>query len=292
MSWQLINRYNINENKWNELVSLSRSRHITGLSWYLDIVSPQWYGLVWDDYQIIFPFAKKTKLFFPYFLQPPMITYFRPFSLIDINGEIFQSLISVIKKKVIFADFYIDDLGFKSKYISDCRINYLLRLEDIEDLRSMMSEHHLRKIKKMEKNEPCLIQLTNVPTNFLNDFLCNSPYMLNETELRNIIIKLGKNIEQYQLGGWWGLKIKDTIMAIALISIYHDILVFHSFTANDKGRKSGATHYLIYKIIENFKKSNGKIIDFDGGNEEKMAFFYQGFGGKPYKYLELKIKKW
>ena len=30
MSWQLINRYNINENKWNEVVSLSRSRHITG----------------------------------------------------------------------------------------------------------------------------------------------------------------------------------------------------------------------------------------------------------------------
>ena len=71
MSWQLINRYNINENKWNEVVSLSRSRHITGLSWYLDIVSPQWYGLVWDDYQIIFPFAKKTKLFFPYFCNLP-----------------------------------------------------------------------------------------------------------------------------------------------------------------------------------------------------------------------------
>ena len=35
--------------------------------------------------------------------------------------------------------------------------------------------------------------------------------------------------------------------------------------------------FLIYQIIKQAQNNGINIIDFDGGNNDKMAFFYQGF---------------
>lgn len=291
MTWQLIKRANIDENKWNNTVDNSANHHISGLSWYLDIVAPNWHGLVWNDYEIVFPFTKKKKYFIPYFMQPPMITHLRLYSLISINKDIYLSLLETIKKNVFYADFYIEDIEFATDFKKFDRYNYILDLKDITDLHDVLSSHHLRKIKKFEKLNHQFIYLTNISEYFLDDYLCNSKYLIKLKNLRKIIIELGKCFENRQIGGWWAIKQNDDILSIALISEYQNKLVLHAFASNEIGKKQGAMHFLIYQMIKQAQNNGINIIDFDGGNNDKMAFFYQGFGGKPYKYVELIIKQ-
>ncbi|MDD3630502.1 MAG: hypothetical protein PHF55_05725 [Bacteroidales bacterium] len=291
MTWQLIKRANIDENKWNHTVDNSSNHHISGLSWYLDIVAPNWHGLVWNDYEIVFPFTKKKKYFIPYFMQPPMITHLRLYSLISINKDIFLSLLETIKKNVLYADFYLEDIEFANDFKKLDRYNYILDLNDITDLHDVLSSHHLRKIKKFEKLNYQFIHLTNISEYFLDDYLCNSKYLIKLKNIRKIIIELGKCFENRQSGGWWAIKQNDEILSIALISEYQNKLVLHAFASNEIGKKQGAMHFLIYQIIKQAQNNGINIIDFDGGNNYKMAFFYEGFGGKPYKYVELIIKQ-
>lgn len=72
--------------------------------------------------------------------------------------------------------------------------------------------------------------------------------------------------------------------------MYQNKLVLHAFASNEIG-KSKVPCILIYQIIKQAQNNGINIIDFDGGNNDKMAFFYQGFGGKPYNYVELIIKQ-
>jgi hypothetical protein len=291
MTWQVIKRANIDENKWNHTVDNSSNHHISGLSWYLDIVAPNWHGLVWNDYEIVFPFTKKKKYFIPYFMQPPMITHLRLYSLISINKDIYLSLLETIKKNVLYADFYIENVEFANDFNKLDRYNYILDFKDITDLHDVLSSHHLRKIKKFKKLNYQFIHLTNISEYFLDDYLCNSKYLIKLKNLRKIIIELGKCFENRQVGGWWAIKQNDDILAIALISKYQNKLVLHAFASNDIGKKQGVMHFLIYQIIKQAQNNGINIIDFDGGNNYKMAFFYEGFGGKPYKYVELIIKQ-
>ena len=115
--------------------------------------------------------------------------------------------------------------------------------------------------------------------------------MVSAQNIRKIIIALGKCLENKHIGGWWAIKQNDDILSIALTSEYQDTLVLHAFASNEIGKKQGAMHFLIYQIIKQAKNNNINLIDFDGGNDDKMAFFYEGFGGKPYKYREIIIKQ-
>lgn len=224
-------------------------------------------------------------------MQPPMITHLRLYSLISINKDIFLSLLETIKKNVLYADFYLEDIEFANDFKKLDRYNYILDLNDITDLHDVLSSHHLRKIKKFEKLNYQFIHLTNISEYFLDDYLCNSKYLIKLKNIRKIIIELGKCFENRKIGGWWAIKQNDDILSIALISMYQNKLVLHAFASNEIGKKQGAMHFLIYQIIKQAQNNGINIIDFDGGNNDKMAFFYQGFGGKPYNYVELIIKQ-
>ena len=292
MTWQLIKRNNIDIDKWNYTVDNSANHHISGLSWYLDVVSPNWYGLVWNDYEIVFPFSKKHQYCIPYFKKHKIKKQLKLYSLISINTDIYISLLETIKKNVLYADFYLENIEFTNDLIKQVRYNYILDLKDIKDLHDVLSSHHLRKIKKIEKLNYQFIHLSNISEYFLDNYLCNSKYLIKLQNIRKIIIALGKCFENKHIGGWWAIKQNDDILSIALTSEYQDTLVLHAFASNEIGKKQGAMHFLIYQIIKQAKNNNISLIDFDGGNNDKMAFFFFCFGGKPYKYVELIFKKY
>ena len=58
--FQYIKNNYINRNKWNECVSKSINSRVYGLSWYLDIVCKNWDGIVFGDYEAVFPVVFKN----------------------------------------------------------------------------------------------------------------------------------------------------------------------------------------------------------------------------------------
>ena len=62
----------INRIQWDDCVLNSVNSKVYALSWYLDIVSDEWNGLVYGDYELVFPIVIKKK----YFLIKLFIHYF------------------------------------------------------------------------------------------------------------------------------------------------------------------------------------------------------------------------
>jgi hypothetical protein len=47
----------INKEKWDKCISSSHNKIIYALSWYLDVVSPNWDGLIKGDYEAVMPIS-------------------------------------------------------------------------------------------------------------------------------------------------------------------------------------------------------------------------------------------
>ena len=60
----------IDKEKWDACINQSLNGRFYVLSWFLDIVSPGWEGLVEDDYVAVFPVPRKRKYGIPYLIQP------------------------------------------------------------------------------------------------------------------------------------------------------------------------------------------------------------------------------
>ena len=53
---------NIDKSRWDQCVSSSKSPLVYGYSWYLDLVSPEWCGIIMEDYSAVMPLPVKKKI--------------------------------------------------------------------------------------------------------------------------------------------------------------------------------------------------------------------------------------
>ena len=65
-----LKNHNIDKAKWDEVITQSDHPHVYLLSWYLDIISPGWEALIYEDYKYVVPLPVKTKWGIPYLIQP------------------------------------------------------------------------------------------------------------------------------------------------------------------------------------------------------------------------------
>ena len=71
MSIKYILREHIDEDKYNECITISKQSLIYGYSWYLDIVCDQWDALILDDYVAVMPIPWRKKYGITY-VYPPL----------------------------------------------------------------------------------------------------------------------------------------------------------------------------------------------------------------------------
>ena len=69
-----IKNSNIDREKWDKCIVSSCNPRIYAISWYLDIVCKNWDGLVFGDYEVVFPVVFKKRFFLkksyhPFFCQ-------------------------------------------------------------------------------------------------------------------------------------------------------------------------------------------------------------------------------
>ena len=61
----------IDKQKWDSAIENAENGLVYALSWYLDIVSPNWDALVVGDYEQVMPVTHKRKYGIKYLIQPP-----------------------------------------------------------------------------------------------------------------------------------------------------------------------------------------------------------------------------
>lgn len=289
----IIPSYQINKTKWNNCIEHAANGLIYGYSFYLDIVSKHWEGLVMNDYEAVMPLTWKSKYGISYLSQPIFTASLGVFGN-NLSAKIIKNFLDSIPGKFKYWDIYLNHgnlFPIKGFGLYE-RCNYVLDMNNsYENIIASFSQNHIRNIKKAErwgyyiqKNIPTarvielakaqLKKFASISDNEFKKFLKLSEYLFKQG-----------NAETY------GVYNAQKKLLSACVYFYSHSRAYFILTGNHPDSKTtGASHYLINGFI---KEHAGKklLLDFEGSMIKGVAQFYSKFGAKEEKYAAIKLNK-
>lgn len=282
----------IDKSRWDECIRHSFNGNIYAWSWYLDIVHPQWEALVENDYERVMPLTGNRKLGINYLFQPFFTQQLGVFSTSHLNEDIIQDFIDAIPQKYRLTEIRLNAYN-KVNYEIDCfKRHRNIELDLIYNYQSIYnnySSNTKKNLKKANKNILYINRELN-PELVIKLFRDNKGKDIKhwkDKEYQRLLTLIDTAIEK-ECCFVYGVddENNDTI-AGAVFMVSHDKITF-LFSGFDKNNKhKNAWTFLIDSVIREFSEMPF-IFDFEGSDNEGLARFYKGFGGKEVCYPEFR----
>lgn len=282
----------IDKTRWDDCIRHSFNGNIYAWSWYLDIVHPNWDALVENDYERVMPLTANKKLGINYLLQPFFTQQLGIFSISNLNEDIVQDFIDAIPEKYRLTEIRLNAYN-KVNY----NINYYKRHRNIEldliynyqTIYNNYSSNTKKNLKKANKNILYLNRDVN-PEVVINLFRSNKGKDVKhwkDKEYQRLLTLINTAIEKECCFVYGVSDENNGTIAAAVFMVSHDRITF-LFSGNDKNNKDkNAWTFLIDSVIKEFCDMP-LTFDFEGSDDEGLARFYKGFGGKEVFYPEIK----
>ena len=277
----------IDKAKWDAVIA--ECGNIYAFSWYLDIVHSGWEALVEDDYQAVMPLTGRKKFGVQYLYQPYFVQQLGVFSKSSLTEEKLKVFLQAIHQKYRFAEIRLNESNAISDGIEgfDYHRNVLLDLnQDYESVRANYHQNTKRNLAKSESNNLQLVD-TVIPNHVVALFTDNRGALLDKwgdaeyarlTALAQTAIKRG---DAFILGVTE--KGVGQLMCAAIFMKAKDRITFLFSGLTEEGKHRQAMTYLLDQVIQKF--ANQPItFDFEGSDDDNLARFYLGFGGREVKY--------
>lgn len=270
----LVKNQDIDKERWNNIVENSKFSDVYAFSWYLDIVCPNWEGLILNDYEAVFPLPIKKKFCFKYLVQPTLSQRYSIYSLREISKEeknlFFTEIVRYKRVRICITEQFSQKYTYRQNFILDLSPSY-------EDLHNNYSENTRRNIQKSQiENIQCTL-LTN-KSEALQKLLKideSNIYKPYQTQIEQLIQH--DSFEAYEIT-YVGECYAIAFFAKTKTKIYY---LFPASSA--KGKLHSAMFQLVDTVIQKHAGTN-LILDFEGSEIEGVKRFYEGFGSKSEKY--------
>lgn len=302
---RILNNYHINKAKWDACIENAINCNIYASSWYLNIVTHRWSGLIYGDYELVFPITYKQFLFFKKIYHPFFCQQLGPFSgdqKLLYNQDVVLQILSILNTKYrrfTFSINYNCAQLFKqtilSQKISICyldRINLELSLNNsYQNISSNYSTNHKRNLKEVYSDFKWDIE-SIFNSAYINDFLISyKEFIGSKAGLKKCHYSTMKYIIndafKKNIGYFIGLRgVNNKLLGAAFfISSYsnRDILLFNF---SSKMENINIMTVIIDKYIK-INSNKHKILDFEGSNIPSLKRFYTGFGAVEKNYIHI-----
>ena len=279
----------LDRKKWDECILNSNCGHIYGISWYLDLVSPKWTGLVEDDYKAVMPLPLRKKYGITYVYQPIFAQQLGIYSSYEITSSKLLEFIKHIPAFIKYVDVnlnYLNDIsGLDFQF--EKRINHELELnKPYTDLAQSFKKNTKRNIQRSRIN-------TNIHDGKVKDLIkLNREYPLQKRsnsfyEWMNCMVS---NVLKRGHGFVVGASVGGKTDASTFFIQYRKRIYYLIPVSGKEAKNMRSMFGIIDHIIEKFAGTD-QILDFEGSNIPGVARFYEGFGAIPVIYYNLKINR-
>jgi hypothetical protein len=282
MNIKHLNNNQIDKQKWDESIESASFSSIYALSWYLDIVSPNWNALMADDYAFVFPLTVKQKLkSINYIGIPNFCQQLGVFSKEQIDEKILAEFLEALPKSLIRKDIHLNHSnpliqGAKQKD------NYVLSSSDISTVRKTYSSQTKRNLKKAQNNQLSLVK--NVYFNALISLFKETKGKTIEKVDYSVLERLCVACSSRAMLHTYGVYALGELVSGAVFFEFNQRWYMVLLASAEKGKALLASTFLIDAVLEELA-SKGIVLDFEGSSIPSLARFYQGFGGvnEPYQ---------
>ena len=277
--------------KWDSTIENAKNGLVYALSWYLDIVSPNWDALVVGDYEIVMPLTFKTKYGIKYLYQPVFTQHLGIFSIEEITVKQVESFVNKIAENYKFVDIQLNSANpvLNNKFFE-------LRDTQIVDISKLYNEIFSNYSKSLKINLQKVFDSELIINSIGNssDFIKLMRKMFDTKKVDGICLNDYKNLEKIintsynkNLGQFYFGYLNEELCAAAFFLKWNNRTIL--FTAlNGKGREVGAMFGIIDRyILENAGRN--LILDFAGSNITGVKYRNLGFGAKNITYYAFKL---
>ena len=264
--------------RWDDIIRESNNHLTYALSWYLNIVSPDWEALVSSDYEFIMPLPVKTRYKIPYLVQPILTQQLGIFS----KNEISENTVKEFVKEIPYFSYELalNESNFYGKAL--IFPNFILDLcSDYKQIYSAFSKNTQRNLHKAIKLNLSIEENLDPTTYITFYFSIDKHYLSPQQPILEKIIDKGLAEENLKIYGVYSADNK-LIASLCLLQSGNR-LIYLLPVSNAEGKDSFAMFLLINHII----KSN-IVLDFEGSRIEGVARLYSGFGAINHPYFILK----
>ena len=248
-------------------------------SWYLDVVSDNWSGLLSDDCTTILPITYTRKMGVKQFSQA---IFTREFEVIG-NDFTLTECMSFIKDQ--FKKIQLRSANKLNVALVE-RVHQYLELNDLYE--SNYSTNAKRLIKKSNKN------YTYRVVNCIDELIAlveeNVAHKIKEFTPDNIakLKRLMSRATSKNKGETIAVFENETIVAAGFFLKDKSTVTYLKGASIDTAKKNGAMFGLMNYAFSSYNK-NYSTFDFGGSNIESVANFYKKFGAKDKIYYEYTI---
>lgn len=280
----------IDRAKWDHCIQTSRQNLLYGFSWYLDLVSPGWEGLVLDDYKAVMPLTLKNKLGIKYMYQPLYAQQLGVYSRIYPDMQLTMDFLTALPEDIRYVDYNLNSFhsmkGMKIRYSR--RTNYELKLNTpYEDLESKFSSNTQRNIRKSLMNSELV---NNVSPSELVRLKRQTQVIKMKSEFYEWLnIYLHKMIQAGK-GKIIGVMAGKKLVAASFIALSTNRLYYLVSASSEHGKRTRAMFAIVDHVIGKYADT-GLILDFEGSNIKGVARFFAGFGAEKKDYYNIRINR-
>jgi hypothetical protein len=282
LEMKYLNHTQIDKQKWDLTIGNSPNGLVYALSWYLDIVSPNWNALVTDDYEIIIPLPSITKFGYGILYQPIFAHQLGVFSKKQIAEEEVDLFISEAIKNYKFIDIKLNNQNPapQKKYFNKRQTQTL----DLNKSYSEIAQNYNRSLKsnlaKSRRTEFVFTQCEN-PSLLIE----NMREMYNRKNIEGVKDNDFKNLSKIidysiaaGIGRLYCANFDDQVCSIMFVLTWQNrAYTFYGTSALGREKRS-LVALMDYYIQENVGKK--LVLDFCGSNIPGVAEWNIGFGAQ------------
>lgn len=277
----------IDKQKWDESIANSRNTLVYAYSWYLDVVSPQWEALVDDEYKAVMPLTWRKRFGIRYLCQPFFVQKLGVFSPEEVTNAHLEAFVEKAKSLFSFAEINLN----ADNVFGDMprHRNFELDLDDYEQLESRYHDNTHRNLSRAQKSNLVVQDLADIDKVIaLFDADRRQKIESFETKSYDVLRALADKALERGDGFIRGVSDGDGKLLAAAFFVSDGHKLTFMFSGNSaEGKQVQAMTFLIDSVVREYS-GYGRILDFEGSDDEGLARFYAGFGARLIEYGSLR----
>lgn len=281
----------IDRGRWDDCIAKSFNGSVYAWSWYLDIVHPKWEALVENDYERVMPLTGKTKYGISYLFQPFFVQQLGIFSQSLLSLNEVENFIYAIPRKYKVVKYRLNEYNKVNDDWNSIKLHRNVELDLIYDYQYLYNNYSKNTKRNLAKAESSGLSLNkNVNANdVVQLFRANKGKDVkhwNDKEYSRLLDLIETAIYHECCFIVGANDIDGQLIAGAVFMCSHDRMIF-LFSGNDENYKDRhALTFILDNTIREFSETQ-YVFDFEGSDNEGLARFYKGFGGKEVFYPEI-----
>lgn len=289
---RLFKHNKIDKVKWDDCVNKSFNGNVYALSWYLDIVHPEWDALIENDYERVMPLTCSKKFGISYMFQPFFVQQLGVFSTSELSQDDVDRFIDAIPRQYLLTQYRLNSFN-KVDYESDTIVRHRnVELDLIYDYQYLYNNYNSNTKRNLAKAEAAGLSINhNInPEIIINIFRNNKGKNVKhwrDKEYNRLLELVNVAISKECC---FNISVNDkdnNVIAGAIFVCSHDRIIFLFSGSDEKHKDKHALTMLLDNVIREFSETQ-YTIDFEGSDNDGLARFYKGFGGVEVFYPEIR----